>query len=575
MLCLFMAPWLAGCNLVTVNVDKQLNEVVANYDDGYINITREQLILTYNYFGNRQFDNSSSITEEGLDKTLDLALNRALLVDFLTVDPVDATAKAERHAMRKAFGLDENPLALSITQFNEIWQNVYEYTNDAVASVEKDLRKEDNASLPTEANSEESDDYKAYDFYSYDKKYYYNTNDGGLTKAPVETPSDAGVNSIALLTNEELQKSFSEQAAIAYERFRQNYWNYTDSIVLNPSATNTKSYSDKAWTKWIDNLTSAEKDRKLSTASAEVFMRQIQRIYDVYYDNAVLTVLQDNYTNNLTITAQMVYDKYQQEYASQKAMFDLNSSKFDSQVATSAEKLYCMYKPTEYFKVNHVLIKFSDEQTKQMEQLKKDYDNGKILYQQYQTKLAEIKNDTKGYNREDGKYYTLVEIQSQLQSALNSAQNEAQKVQILGDFMHKYTNDDNTINGTSCYYIPLDKSKDQMQEAFADASRDLFDAGNGHVGDISGWTETSYGFHIIMYTGTATDVAPTGQQAVVLSRLNNYLLNPLYNKSMMDNVLELISIDNFASYQNDILNMLKEDKTIIINRNLYSDLYQK
>ena len=57
MLCVCMIPSLAGCSLVTTNVDKQLNEVGASFNNGRVEVTREDLILTYNSIGNSNYDN--------------------------------------------------------------------------------------------------------------------------------------------------------------------------------------------------------------------------------------------------------------------------------------------------------------------------------------------------------------------------------------------------------------------------------------------------------------------------------------------------------------------------------------
>lgn len=561
LLCICLVPSLAGCSLVTTNVDKQLNEVVASYNSGRIEITREQLIRTYNSIGNSRYDNSSTPTKEGIEKTLELALNRAILVDFLTADDMESE--------RTKLGLSK--ITLTTYESNEIWRSVYNYVNSSVKSYEDDLRQE--AGLTIEEESEEESDSTAYTPYEKTYSYYYDSDSNKFVLEHLKSDETVENESIALFdTNADL--SFSEKAKQAYNNFRSKYWEYTDSSVMDPTYTSTTNFSDKAWTKYINALTRAEADRNLSKVNEEIFLRAIQDVYDVYYDNQILTRFQNDFEKNNNVSIDMVATKFKELYGAQKEQFTANPSAFDALIPTEGQKVYYMQNPDGYFKVNHILIKFSDEQNSAIEAEKKKLENGQIVKEQYEKNVAKIKSETKAYNRDTGEYESLDTFYSKLQTALSNAYTENDKMIVFRDFMHRYSQDDATLNADSCYYIPTDSKKDTMQEDFANKSRDIYNNGNGKVGTISNWAETSYGFHIIMFTGKANMLNDNGSNETIVEKLNGYFLNPLYNKTMLDLMIENVTLTSYNTYETNILNQIKQSKNIVTFASSYNDLYK-
>ena len=560
MLCVCMIPSLAGCSLVTTNVDKQLNEVVASFDNGRVEVTREDLILTYNSIGNSNYDNSSTPTQSGVEQTLNLALNRAILVDFLTAD--------DKQAEREKLGLDK--IVLTTYEANNVWRNVYSYLNSALKNNEDQLREEAGATLEEETTEEEES--TAYTPYDKTYTYYYDSQSGQFVLERVTEDTPYENESIALFdTSADL--TFAEKAKQAMENFRSKYWEYTDSTEMDPTYESENSFSDKAWNKYINALTRAEADRNLSKEPAEIFLREVQRIYQIYYDNQILTRFQEDFEKSNDVTIDMVATKFKELYNAQYEQFTANPSAFDSLIPTSAEKVYYMQNPEGYFKVNHILIKFSDEQNDAMEAEKTKLSNGQITKTQYEANIEKIKSETKAYNRDTQEYESMDTFYSKLQSALSTATSDSTRMVVFREFMHRYSQDDATLNASACYYIPTDSTKDTMEENFANVSRELYDNGNGQVSAISNFAETSYGYHIIMYTGKATNISASGNNQTIVERLNGYYLNPLYNKTMLDQIIENITLTSYSTYENNILNQIKADKNIVIYPSSYNDLY--
>ncbi len=568
-LCVLAVPVFAGCSLVTTNLDKYLAETVASFDNGKITVNREELLVTYNYIGNSRYDNSSTVTEDGVRNTIDLEINRKLLVDLLTSDSSDMV-KA-----RKEKNIDK--ITLSTYQMNEVWQGVYDYVNEAVESLATELRTADGITYTDD--EEEDSDYTEYSESSFDKQYTLvqdlNTKEWSLQKVKEETITEN--KSIALYTDAQAEEmKFSELAEYAYKNFRENYWNWTDSKVLGNS-TAEKSYSDEAWSKFINNLLRNESERNLTKTNADAFLRNVQMIYKIYYQNAVLTAFQDKYTDeNINVTKKDVINKYKELYSAQQEKYADNPSAYDSAVSTGAGDVYYMKDANKYMIVNHILIKFSDDQNDRISAELTKLQNCEIDEETYNTNVANIKAETVGYNRKTQQNVALKDIYNEIMSRINSLSNKNDKITAFGDLMHIYSQDDNTIGAESPYYIPTDTSiTDAMQESFANASRDLYNNGNGKIGDITTqWVETSYGYHIIMYTGLPTNVDATSQNTdATLILLNSYRLNPLYNKTMLDKVIAQVTQASYSDYEADLLEYLKGGKTIVYYPDSFKDLY--
>ncbi len=561
-ICVLLIPIFAGCDLVTVNVDKQLAEVAASYDNGRVVVTRENLIITYKSIGNSRFDNSSTATQSGVEQTLDLALDRAVLVDFLTADDM-----ADERAR-----LNVQKVTLSMYESNEVWRSVYDYINSAVKSYEDDLRAQDDVSI-TEPTDET--DSTAYSAYEKTYEYYYDYSTGEFALVKLDDDEIVENESIALFDST-LDLTFSQKATLAYNNFRQNYWEYTDSVMMDNDTTNDHedSYSDDAWTDFINGLLRNEADRNLSKVNSEAFLREVERVYNIYYENAILTAFQNNYLDSQSITVNEVATKFKELYNAQYEYFNANPDAFDDLIPTSAEQVYYMYDASGYFKVNHILFGFSDEQNDAIDAEEKKLTNGQITKSEYEKNVARIKSQTQAYNRETGEYESLEAVVRNLNSAMTVAQTESAKLAVFRDFMHKYSTDEATLNAESCYYIPLDPDKDSMVEAFANTSRDLYNNGAGSVGTYSGLVETEYGYHIIMYTGKAQSISVGGMSdASILAQLNGYYLNPLYNKTMLDAIIEQVTLTSYNVYEASILNAVKAGKDIVKNPSVYDDLY--
>ena len=116
--------------------------------------------------------------------------------------------------------------------------------------------------------------------------------------------------------------------------------------------------------------------------------------------------------------------------------------------------------------------------------------------------------------------------------------------------MYKYNSDTGIQNAKRDYVIgvPNDEDEDEvrskMVESFTEASRQLYDNGNGQLGSISGLVASNYGYHIIMYTGKIANIETNKNADEVCLALNNAYTALHSEKTIFDEILETLLTQN-------------------------------
>ena len=560
-----MAFTFAGCSLVELNTEKYYQEKVALYDNKISVDTRELLNGYYN-FGNANYDGSGDPTVAGLESTIDQLLNRKILIDALKTGNKDA-------------GVPK--VVLTTAQINTAWDSVYEYINGQISDIETALREEAEDPFVTGEDETETketyeNEYTAYqptyeiqngDLVKIDQTtYIYDAAKNTITKQEkAEEVANYSTDIYGISETELNEKTYRQKAELAYNNFRAEYWEHTDSIEVGASTAKT-SYSDKAFSKFIENLKATEKGMNKSTIKEEIFYREVERLFEIYYDNQFLSAYQEYYSANDVITADMVTSKYTKLAQAQQETYTANETVFTGVMQGGATGLYYENGSSDWFKVSHVLIKFDDKQSAQLTNLKTQLDNGKISKENYLAQVETIKLKTIATDRATGKTYSVDQVLQNLQDELYG-KDEYTKMAIFKDYIYRFNMDDGVNNAETCYYIPTDSANDQMVKEFANASRE---ARKGSVGTISGLVESTYGYHIIMYLGERTSLPEDGTVSVV--ELSNFYLNPLNNKTMLDKVIEQIAISNYASHEKSLLAQIKSGKETVYYKGAYEKL---
>ena len=228
-----------------------------------------------------------------------------------------------------------------------------------------------------------------------------------------------------------------------------------------------------------------------------------------------------------TLTENEILETYKKMIETQIETYTTSSSDYTTAMTKEAASVYYHPNTSDWFKVSHILIKFSDEQTKQIETLKNQLNNNDISKENYNKQVKQIKNQTTVTERyyENGvlKYgntYTAEQVLNMLTKAMEG-KSYAEKMKIFNDYIYRFNMDDGVNNADTCYYIPTNPENDQMVESFANESRSLRQQGAGSIS--SSLVESTYGYHIVMYIGEITQL---DYQSATLSSLNNIFINP-------------------------------------------------
>ncbi|MBQ7602719.1 MAG: peptidylprolyl isomerase [Clostridia bacterium] len=541
-------PMLAGCDLVTLNEGLYLSQTVGSW--GTITITKEDLIRAYNNYGNSTYDSSSTPTKEGVESTLDLLLKRAVMVQYLT-DPANGK---EGKAI----------VTLTMAQQNDIWRSVYSSINSSVKSLEDTLRADENATLSTSTNSEEDSDVSEYAPYepTYNLVWDSANNVYKLEKIE-ETPVVENV-SVQLYDRDDATLTTAQKAKLAYDQFTKNWLKRSDS----------SDYTDRAFSRYINNLLKGEKGRGLSEDEKEAFLREVDRLYKIYYDNSVLSLSQKLFEKDLVVTTEMVQQKFLELYNGQKELYDLTESNYKTNMQATSTTAY--YNPAgqaeNWFEVYHLLVGYSDEQNTELTNLKTMLNNEEISLAEYNKLVANVKANTIATNRFTGETMNYNELINKVQTVVNSQTSFAAKVAKFREFVYAYSTDTNSINTENGMNIPTNKDLDNMVEEFATASRALHEAGS--LGALSDAVQTTYGYHVIMYLGDVPNVVYSTNTNLLMTRLNSALLTKVTNKTMLDKVIEQISLDTYADHELSFIEQIMDGVDTIYYLDAYKDMFQ-
>lgn len=541
-------PMLAGCDLVTVNESRYLSQPVASW--GKITVTKEDLIRTYNAYGNSTYDNNEAATKEGVESTIDLLIKRAVMMEYLTNPANGINGKAI--------------VELTMAQQNDVWRNVYSSINESVSSIESTLRADENASLGDTTTDEDSSDVEEYA--AYEPKYtleWDNQANAYYLKKVEEAPVVENV-SVALYDRDDETLTTAQKASFAYNQFTKNWLKRTD----------TSNYTDRAFSKYINNLAKGEKGRNLSTDEKEVFLREVERLYKIYYENKVLTTSQELFEKDVLVTTSMVQQKFLELYQSQKESYELSKDSYKTNMQSTSTTAY--YNPADqvdnWFEVYHLLIGYSDEQTSQLDELKTMLKNEEISLEEYNNQVAAIKQNTIATNRYTGETMSYNELVNKVQLVVNSQTSFAAKMEKFREFVYAYSTDKNSITVENGMYIPTDKSLDNMVEEFAEASRALRQT--NQPGAISGAVQTTYGYHLIMYVGDVANVVYSTNTNLLMTRLNSTVLSHVTNKTMLDKIIEQISLDTYADHELSMIDQIMSGVDTVYYLDAYKDMFK-
>ena len=515
---------LSACSLITINNSKYLAQTVAKTDG--VTITMEDLILGFNSFGYSYIESEKMTSEEAVKKTLEELIDRELLVN----------------KSKEKFG------NLTITQQNEVWQQVFDAINSNVKEYADEIIKNEGLTLPeTEANEETTDKF-------------------AITKY-----------------EKTVEKVKNGDGSYKYERIKEDEQEDTVLIEFVLDEYGIENLADRAFAKYI-NATKKGREEYKNLTTDEVFQKELNRIYKIYEKNKYVEILQKDYENNMEVDLNAVVEKYKELVRNSAFTYYLNESSYNTQMQSTSNAVYYQPFGEKYIQVAHILIKYNTEQEAQITELKSDLEQGYIDIEEYNREVAKIASSIKTQERVDGvktgTEKSVNEVYSEIQNALQG-KTDSEKLATFIDYIEKYNEDEGmttAINSQTQYYsINLDTSvSDTMVKEFADASRAMYSADGSK--DYSLYYEpvlTDYGYHIIFNLGTI-------KNDYNLNNIDNITISYLYeteamegtNKTLFDKMLELVDVSKYTEYQSALISGLREGKTITYNESAYKSLYE-
>lgn len=591
-----------GCSLVTRNWEKYYNSIVSTikYEDNVFNITKRELINGYNSFGYNYEQYYSKTREEAVRLTLDQLETRKLTI-----------FEAE-----KMFQAQNNGEILTKKEKDYLWHQ----TNDSLE--DNFMTYVDNVTGTSTSNQEE--DSEAIKFNGYSKK-------ATLNLVPVENENGSIVEKYQIKkteTIEDLLAGFdyveAEAKDIAIKEDKDKI--YSNLVALVQSMKGSSVYS-KAYNEYKKALEKSEEGLKFKeNTTADLFAREIDRIYKIVYENFIVEKYLDSFKGKdglADVSVEQILNRYSAKVMNSYTQYVLEGDEnYEENVLSDLGKVYYFKdgdQDTKFYTVSHILFQFSDESKAKYTQAKTDLDNKKITQEQYDEIIDDLtvvptvraKGADGVYNEIDKSDYQSYEtnindLYNHIKVVIEQAGDPIARAEAFNEFIYKYNDDPGIRNAEYNYVMGVNKSQadsaseselveledgrkykkySKMVDEFTLAGTELYNDGYGQIGDLSGLVMTEHGFHVLMYTGecknyfdSIVDGLNGGQEVLLgtgaIETLYNARLNVCVNKTIFDVVYEELAQDNFASFESANSSLLREKASITRYESKFNDLFK-
>ncbi len=532
----------SGCNLFGTDLDIYYKEVVATNGDH--EITREELLNGYMSYGQTLVEEQSYTVEGAVNATMKMLLQRKTMLAYI----------------KEEAGKEKANTQLETKDY------YYELTN-----------KEYNAAV------EEAWDYVDSQIKEYVVKNYDDPDEVFKVEEKAD-PEHAGSKTeftpTIKLVDGKIQVIREE---VEDDATKLDIYDYEKPIFIESNIIN------KVFNEYVAELKENESYKKYSDTSDEaVFKRELDRIFETSLDNAYLTKFQNSYESSFGIengyltgaTTQAILNKFVAMYNANKEEYNIDPTAFYANVVDSSKrKDYVFYGFSEdIIEVQHILVKFANEEDSYKDDPLLSDEENKIAKENlntiYNTYAKE--RDKDGY--ETGDTVSVYELRNTIiQGIIDYADGSFEKgSQAYADYvtsefnklMYMYNEDDGILNAQFDYAIGS-KGSTTMVEPFTNAAIELYDL--GYAGAVSGIVESSYGYHILVYTNKLSNI---DIGALSLEMLEGIKLTSTTTDedNMLEYIYSLIKTSAYDSYEQNLLATLEAGKTYTYYKSVYKDL---
>ena len=547
---------LSGCNLFTMDKNAYYNQVVASVtipeEDGKsttLTINKEELMQAHNRYYQTLSQNGYS-GQALVDYLVDLLIDQKIVINEVTKL------------------IEDNKITITNNDKNEIWTSTYENMEGLLKDYETGVLEDWDLPEPSAPNAEDSTQSAFTPF-----------------QKSAEIVNVEGEWKIKLIDNtQDVQKPliFDEDDGVV------------DTVIAKlDEYISASQVATEAKKRYIADLKNYQSGRGMSTKAQDIWKSEVQRVYQSVLDNKYLTL----YTEYLESDSQNGEDKYsvvevkdvfkflESKVKANYTKYTTSPSTFNKEILQNRSEVYYVMDDEElgdYFYVSHILVKFEEGLFDQID----SYLKSGIIDQETYDNMRETliaNTNVKSYG-EEVEGYNVEAFYNVFKEAMQNAQTTQDKVDVFNQYMYEYNEDTGNKNQDFDYVIGTKDS--QMVESFNEAARELYDNGNGQVGEISGMVESEYGIHILVYLGPVTNwfavddinsFSLTSQTGEDLARnidlITTTKLSNLNTKTIFDYVFSKLSTSNVSILEVLNLNSIKHDVTITKYPHTFVDLY--
>ena len=584
--CLFLLMFcvitvLTGCNLFVTNYDLYLNQVVAQTSieiDGSektFTITKEELINGYYSYGQSLTQEYGYTYEDALDYVLDMLLQRKVLLNHVTTL---AEKEGELGAKNSNFKYQ-----LNRNEYNEVVQECWDFVDEQLKTVEKDVKEEFDFSDDVFPEKEEkTSEYKAYAPY----KTTINVKGNEVTKKKT------------IYVDEIKGDEPDADSLVLWDKDKKELSNYKKPSYANATVDRL------VWSKYYTNLKNNEENKKIDDRSDEAtFARELERVYKINLENKYLEKFQTLYEESVGFDAagkltndvkQKIINKYTEAYNKNKEVYDISKTAFYKKVTSTTDRTNYVYygEDEELYTCIHILVKL--DQKTQIDKIKEIEADPQLTDEERQTKADQYRDVASTYATErdaegfeiEGKKVSVEQILNELQTKIAEETATYAKgtnlyaetaIRIFNEYMYKYNQDTGIENAVFDYVVGSKTSP--MVQSFTDAVRNLHD-NEGYVGAMSGAVleenDNYSGFHIVMYTGTLENTVNPQTLTVdnVVEKLSAIKTSQSHNQTMFEYYYDLVVAEekDYNTFETNTVSSLLGGVEIKYYRYLYSDL---
>lgn len=572
LVCLLMVcmTLFAGCNLVETDNSKMYNAVVAEiYNKNNVKvaeITNRDLLSGYQNYGALYVQSYGYTKAEAVKMTLTQLENRKIVV---------MTAEDE-------FGIDKTGKGLTAIEKAYLYEST-------VDSLRENLKYYYNQLVGSESSSAtEENDNKTMTAYDKKVELSHDSNGNYILK---KRDKNNGILDSYRPSSEYKDHSFAENKDEIYEDFVNSLYN--------------EDYT-KAYDNYYKDLRSAEYGLKLSTGANEVFAREIERLYNINYENYLVEKYNESFLNSTgisNVSVNKILSLYSSKVRAGYTQYVLEKdSGYNSDVSDALQDVYYFKndsESTKYFTVANILFQFDDNQQATYKSLNAQLEAnvGKDGYDKIKTDIDELYTQIdpviRQYNSISGEYEVVDNtdnltvddiISDKIEIVLQNAQttgNENFIGDTIADLIYQYNEDPGMFSAEMPYVIGVDKDGNAVSsfvESFNEAGLQLYNNGQGKIGDVA-VAKSEYGIHVLVYTGACTNLFDGIDSRFDLSNLtnsndteakeaieilNNTRVNILNDKTYLDVLYDELYKDNSSYFQSANINFLREEYEITV-----------